>query len=256
MSRTLNLIDSLRARGCQLFHRGRSYEAAQVWGRLIRLGDLPEAAAEEAHAQLAEIELDRGQCEKGRRHLALALLHNPDNANYHFWMASALNDPEEGDLERAAEHYRKTLELEPAHPFCLAEYGLLCLRLGNADEGLEALAKAIELLPNDPEILEMHVDGLCQAGKRQEARQALLAARFRNAGDARFEKLWNDFQFRLLREEQEAARAQRETEADGRMILPFKRPRTAPRNYRHDSAARLKPPHLPRVFQIPDRRHA
>src|SRR5262249_48071848 len=66
--------------------------------------------------------------------------------------------------------------------------------------------RAAELAPDAPEVLDRVVEGLCQEGSADEARRLLLAARFRNARDARFQRLWTDFRFRQLHEEQEAAR--------------------------------------------------
>src|SRR4030095_10131821 len=74
----------------------------------------------------------------------------------------------------------------------------LYLQLGRTGEGVSVLRKALTLSPNDPVIIGKLVEGLCLADRAHEARDVLRAARFRNPRDARFRKVWNDFQFQQL----------------------------------------------------------
>lgn len=265
MSKTLNLVEGLLEKGRHLQAIGRSRDALNIFGRIRGFKRLPSAAVEEAAARSAEIQLSHKEYAKARRSLAAALAHQPQNARYHFLMATAFDLDEDVDLVNAYDHYQKSLDVEPNEPDCLSDFGLVAMCLGEVEEGLEALRRAVELAPDDPQIVGKLVEGLCEAGRPDEARTALRAARFRNPRDPGFVKLWNDFQFQQLREAQAAERrTEVEFEATGaRMILPFVRPApgTTPaapgrKKLRRDKASPPNPPHAPRSADVPDRKHA
>jgi tetratricopeptide (TPR) repeat protein len=265
MSRTLNLVDRLLARGRKLQALGRSQDALHVFGRLAGFRELPAEAAEETQATLAEIYRRYRNHEQVRRHLASALAYQPTSARYHYLMANALDLDEQGDPERAYEHYRRSLQLDPDQPQCLGEFGLLALSLGKDEEGIGALRRAVELAPDDPEAVGNLVEGLLELGEPEEARHLLQAALFRHPRHLGFRKLWSDFRFQQACEEQHAARQSSPSysaENDKPTILPFVRlapqaPKTRGRKLvRRDGPAAPKPPHPPRHSQYPDRKHA
>jgi Tfp pilus assembly protein PilF len=265
MSRTLNLLDRLLERGRHLQSLGRTYDARHIFSRLSGFKQLSAEVAEEMAVRLAEIALAERKYRMARRHLAAAIARQPDNARYHFLMATALDLDEDGDIARAYEHYRRSLDLEPQQARCLSDFGLVAMTLGKPEEGLNALRKAADLAADDPEIVAKLVEGLCEAEQTGEARAVLRAARFRNPRDLRFTKLWHDFQFQQLCESQEAERESRRTYDPGalRMILPFVRPApghtgnsTGRKKFRRDGASSPRPPHWHRPSELPDRRHA
>lgn len=266
MSTTLNLADRLLAMGRYFQTLGREQDAVRIFNRLTSFKLLSSDVAEEAKARLAEILLRWGRFTRARRHLTALLLQCPAKARYHYLMATALNGDQRSDPERAAEHYRQSLKLDPHQPRCLGEYGLLALRLGRTEDGLKCLTDAVGLAPNDPDVVARLVEGLRQEGRLEDARAALRAARFRNARDPRFTKLWNDFQFRLLHDEQEAARddpALLPFEGNGPRILAFVRPDSKlgrARNHgkvvRRDAPAALKPRRLGKPDDVPGKKHA
>lgn len=227
MSKTLKLIDRLLTMGRNFQALERHREALRVLGRLAAFRELPAEVAEEAQVRLAELLLRRRKHQRARRHLAAALLYRPDSARYHHLMATALDTrTDDGDSERAVEHYRQSLELDPKQPRCWSDYGLLCLRLGQVVTGLDALRQAAEQSPDDPFLVGRLVKGLCRAEQIDEARRVLLAARFRNSADSRFTQLYNDFMFRRLRKQQTVARRQAPPlpESGRSVCLPFVRP--------------------------------
>src|SRR5579884_2112532 len=118
MMPTLNLVDHVLAMGRRYQEVGRHRDAVTVLHRLSQFRYLPAEAAEEAQARLAEIHLKRRKYKQARRHLTAALRHQPDNARYHYLLATALQAEDGGDLERAADHYRRALELDPGHVKC------------------------------------------------------------------------------------------------------------------------------------------
>jgi Tfp pilus assembly protein PilF len=224
MMSTLNLVDRVLAMGRRYQEVGRHRDALTILTRLSRFRSLPAEAAEETQARLAEIYLKRRKYKQARRHLTAALRHQPDNARYHYLLATALQAEEGAELERARDHYRRALELDPGHVKCLADYGQLLLRLGQTEEGLSRLHEAVEAAPDDVEVLGKLVKGLRLSGRSEEARSVLQQAMFRNARSPRFRKLWNDFRFQQARRQREAERLQRgEEEAEGEqpVLLPF-----------------------------------
>jgi Tfp pilus assembly protein PilF len=240
MSGTLNLFDRLLALGRNYQQLQQHREALHYLGRLAAFHDLPPEVAEEAQVSLAEIYLRRRQYRRARRHLTVALLYRPDNARYHYLMARALAKGRRADPERAAAHYEKSLELDAEQPRCLADFGLLCLRLDRTEEGLGALARAVDLTANDPATVAKLAKGLCRAGRVEEAQSVLRAARFRNPHEGRFRQLYNDFLFRRLREAQAATRK------DSEALLPFAR---------QDDAEPLPGPHRHRLKRRSDWKH-
>jgi Tfp pilus assembly protein PilF len=225
MMPTLNLVDRVLAMGRRYQEAGRHRDAVSVFTRLARFRYLPAEAAEETQARLAEIQLKRRKYRHARRHLTAALRHQPDNARYHYLLAIALQAEEGADLQRAGEHYRRALELDPGHVKCLADYGHLLLRLGQTDEGLERLRQAAEGAPGDVEVLGKLVKGLRLTGRTDEARSVLQIALFRNSRSPRFRKLWNEFRFQQARRRRETERLQcnGEAEAEQPVLLPFVR---------------------------------
>ncbi len=263
MSMTLNLVDRLLIHGRNLHALGRTHDAVRAFKRLAGFRELPAEAAEEAQARLAELHLNDRRWSRARRHLTAALRACPDNARYHYLLAAATDADGHGDAERAAGHYRRSLDLDPEQPVCLCALGRLALRQGRRDEGLAALKRAAELAPDDPDTLGAVAEGLALANAGDEARELLRAARFRNPRDRRFGRLWDDFQFHQLRREQELARLGTEdAEDEGPMVLPFVRPTGAAaaglgrRTIRHDGPAPVPAPHTGQPLRLPNQRHA
>lgn len=252
MMPTLNLVDRILAMGRRYQEVGRHRDALTLLSRLSRFRYLPSDTAEETQARLAEIYLKRRKYKQARRHLTAALRHQPDNARYHYLLALALQADEGGELERAAEHYRRALELDPGHVKCLADYGHLLLRLGQTEEGMVRLQDAAERAPEDVEVLGKLVKGLRLSGRSEEARSVLQRAMFRNARSVRFRKLWNEFRFQQTRRQHKVKCNQQVEDAEEGeppVLLPFvrvvketKETSTCPTIVRHEDAKRSLPP--------------
>lgn len=226
MMPTLNLVDRVLDLGRRYQEVGRHRDALKVFSRLSRFRFLPADAAEETQSRLAEIHLKRRKYKHAHRHLTAALRHQPDNARYHYLLGAALHAEEGADLERAGEHYRRALELDPNHVQCLADYGHLLLRLGQTEEGLQRLRQAAERAPEDVEILGKLVKGLRLVGRTEEARSVLQIALFRNSRSPRFRKLWNEFRFQQARRQRETERLRQNDEPSDEpppLLLPFVR---------------------------------
>lgn len=264
MSMTLNLTDRLLAMGRNYQSLGRDRDALQTFERLSGLHDLPVNVAEESKLRQVEILMNAGRHVRARRLLTALLIQRPNNARYQYLMAAALNGDEKCDPHRAAEHYRQSMQLDPDQPRCLGEYGMLALRLGLSDEGLSCLRRSVELAPNDPETVSRLAEGLREEEQISEARSVLRAAMFRNPRDARFRKLWNDFQFSQLAETQRVQQTANPTNVGSRRapwLLPFVRPnesaaQTDGKTIRRDDASPLPAPRKPYPTRLPDKKHA
>src|SRR5262249_21335378 len=149
-------------------------------GRLAGFQELPSHLAEETQVRLAEIHLRRNRPRKACRCLTAVLAHQPDSARYHYLMARAVEADRRAEPERALEHYRRSLEIDPEQSDCLSEGGLLAVRLGQSKQGLRDLRRAVELAPDDPACLKRLTKGLCLTRRPDEARAALRAAMFRH----------------------------------------------------------------------------
>jgi Tfp pilus assembly protein PilF len=256
MSKTLSFVEHLLSQGRRYQLLGRDQEALRFLNKLAGLPRLPGAIAEETQATLAEIQLSRRKFHRARRHLTAALLRQPDDAYYHYLMAQANEDGSRARRERAARHYRKSLELDPEQPQCLIDYGQFLLDQGATEEGLAQLRRAVELYPGHPEYLRDLIEGLESAEQFDEARSALRRALFQNGRDYRFKRLWSDFEFRELRRAQQQARRatmRARTVHQSPMLLPFVRLVTTPKPLgvngkiiRRDPPTPIHPPHEPK----------
>ena len=255
MDATINLFDHLLSLGRRYQELGRWRDAANALGTLAGFPSLPAAQAEEVQARLGELALKRKRYRRARRHLTAALMYSPDNAHYHYLLAAAWRADDQGNDDRAAEHYRRSLELEPDQVKCLGELGLLLIRTGENEEGLGCLRKAATLAPADGEAAARLVKGLRLTGHGEEARSTARAALFSNPRSPRFRQLWRDSQFKQVLREQAAARRLRRRAAAGEdggpRLLPFVRlvregEENVPQGMRHDGPATVSPPHFPR----------
>jgi tetratricopeptide (TPR) repeat protein len=263
MSRTLNLCNHLLAQGRKFHTLGIEHRALRILRSLLRLREVPADVAEETQVRLAELLLKQRKFARARRHLAAALTHQEDNGQYHHLMACAIEDDRQGEPARALEHYRRCVQLDPENPYYHADAGVFALSHGHADEGLGWLRRAVELAPEDVEVVGQVVRGLQDAGQTEEARQTARAALFRNSRDRRFRQLWNDFRFQELHRRQQQQSRQRFIRgaiAEGRICLSFEQltveTAKGQRVIRQDRPSHTPAPHFLRLGRLPERKHA
>lgn len=223
MNDTLNLADHLLALGNHYHDVGRPQDAHEVLTQLIDFRTLSPQIAGQALLVLAEIQLKRRRYKKARRHLTAVLACDNDSATTHYLMAVACR--EDNLPRRAVRHFARAIELDPTDVKCRGEYGQHLIQVGRTDDGIEHLLRAREDAPNDLDALGRLVAGLRQAGKLDEARDILRKSRFDFPRSAAFDKMARDFQFQILRQQQEFDRLQAEamTNGDKPMLLPFTR---------------------------------
>jgi tetratricopeptide (TPR) repeat protein len=263
MSRTLNFVHHLLDMGRNLQRLGQTRAASRLLGRLSSFRELPNDLAEEAQLRLGELHLQCGQFKKARRRLAAALLIQPDSARSHYLMAGAIEDDEECNVAEALTHYRRCAKLDPDNAEYFCAWGLLALDLRETEEGLEALRRAAELAPDDPDVLRQVLEGLREAGEIDEAAKLLQTALFHNPRDQRLRELRSHHQFQLLRAEQQVAARDRLPAEHTPPILPFTRPEpdndrqpAVRKRIRHDLPSGTPGPKLPVRGRMPHRKKA
>jgi tetratricopeptide (TPR) repeat protein len=258
----LNLVDELLSRSRRFQQLGRFDEALNLLTRLVGFHELPVYAAEEIEIRLGELSLRRRNYKRARRHLLAALVHQPDNARAHYLLANAFSRGRRPDAQRALAHYRRSIELEPDHAIRLCAYGLLLVRLGQAQNGLRHLRRAVEGAPEDVSILKQVIKGMQLANHAEEARRLLVTARFRSPRDRRLLALWNDLHFHQLRRDQQTTLHRSPSiTSDDPVLLPFLRLEGGPvlsrrASVRRDGPSGTPPPRGLLHIRRPDQRHA
>jgi tetratricopeptide (TPR) repeat protein len=74
-----------------------------------------------------------------------------------------------GNYEKAAEAYRKSLEIEPNNPTAFLGFASIYAKKGNIEEAIKAYEKVLELKPDSPNIMKLYADLLRDNGRRREA---------------------------------------------------------------------------------------
>jgi Tfp pilus assembly protein PilF len=263
MSRTLNVCNHLLDQGRKYQQIGIEHRAQRVLGHLARLAELPADVAEECQVRLAQLLLKAHKFARARRILTAALSHDDNNGAYHHLMAQAVAADRRETRDRALEHYRRCVELAQDEPHFHADAGAFAARHGHGQLGLQWLRRAVELAPEDVEVVGKVVRGLQAAGQVDEARQMARAALFRNSSDPRFRQLWNDFRFRELYRRQQRAQKRRLIRgaiAEGRVFLSFEEMTIETANgrrvVRQDRPSRTPGPNFLRLPRGVERKHA
>ncbi len=100
-----------------------------------------------------------------------------------------LRSLESGDLKKARTRFERARELDPELAPIHEGLALVYHRLGENQEALEAVDKALELAPGDPDYLRIRYDALRGLGRDDEARQTLVGLA-EMAADAETAKLF------------------------------------------------------------------
>ncbi|MFH1920992.1 MAG: tetratricopeptide repeat protein [Planctomycetota bacterium] len=93
----------------------------------------------------AWFELRFGKSEEAVRQWQRCLDLNPDSAEAYFWIGSVARDT--GDLEKAADCFRKAWERDPGSPRLPVHLAQALMNLGRMDEAIEVLQKNLKAHP-------------------------------------------------------------------------------------------------------------
>ncbi|MGL4555813.1 MAG: tetratricopeptide repeat protein [Gemmataceae bacterium] len=174
---------------------------------------LPPARAEEVQRLLAEGYLSLKRYRRAHRHLRRAARLAPRTARYHHLLGVCVASHPRGRQERALKHFRRALRLAPTQRRTRAEAGLAAVRVGQVEAGLSMLRRAAD---GEPGLVGQLVRGYCEAGRPDDARRAVLAARFTAPHCPKLVRLLSDLQTGRLRGEQASRRADAAP-----VLLPF-----------------------------------
>jgi len=221
MGRMLNLLESVITRARHLQDLGRTNDALLLLCRHASQPNLPALVAAETHHLIGELCLNLQHHRKARKHLSTAIRLLPTDAAAHHLMAQAIDRDPEVDAQMASRHYRRALDLNPNDPKLLSDAGLFQVEMGRSEKGLTLLRHAVEIAPDDFEVLQSLLTALAELNRFDEARSELNKARFRLGRNLRFLQLDSDLEF------EESRRRQREAKTKPlpakTAVLPFLR---------------------------------
>ncbi len=122
----------------------------QLAAALAVLGQALEEDPENgpSFAQLAKIDFSRGDVAKAQEEIAKALRGDPYNPDYLYVRGKVL---ESTDPAAALEAFQQTVLVNPKESDAYFEMGEVYLRIGERNRAAEALRKAVQLSPDDPD---------------------------------------------------------------------------------------------------------
>ena len=206
MSVTLSFVDRLFERALELEKRGLTASACRELRRLLHIRPLTRKMVGQAAGRLGNLELERGQFAKARRHLSLAVSRLPRDAELQNLLARAIEADETCAIDHAERPLQMCTRLEPKNPRYLIDLARFGAARGKTEDAADLLRRAFELGGDDPSVVAGVAEGLRDLGEMEEAQRLLRTAQFRHGRDPRFRQLWNDHQFQVLWARQQAAR--------------------------------------------------
>jgi len=263
MSRMLNLCNHLFVQARRLHQIGADHRALRTFQRLARMAILPKDLAEQTQAHLGQIHLKQGEYFKARRHLTAALAYSRDNPEYYYSIARTFEEDPVGNLQKALVNYRLGLKLDPENARAHLDAALVALELGLMHEGLTMLRRAVELAADDGELVSDAIHALQEHDQPEEARRVAIAARFRHGCDPVFQRVWDDFRFKEVRNEQRhevnqlaaCVASAEENNCLSFVELTTETP-TGRKLIRRDGPSHIPPPHFVRLTARNGRKHA
>jgi Flp pilus assembly protein TadD len=103
----------------------------------------------------------------GKRYLEKALEIHPHNAQAQYDVGVLLQ--QEGQIDKALEHFRAAIEISPKYPHPHASIGDILAAQGKYDEAIQEYQKALDSAPNDPKTQVSMGVVLAQQGRGQDA---------------------------------------------------------------------------------------
>jgi tetratricopeptide (TPR) repeat protein len=136
--------DHLATEAGELARKNQVMPAIDLLGQA--LAEDPENGP--ALAQLAKIDFSRGEISKAQEEITSALRGDPYNPDYLYVRGKVL---ESTDPAGAVQAFRETVLVDPKESDAYYEMGEIYSKMGKRNEAAQALRKAIELSPGDPD---------------------------------------------------------------------------------------------------------
>jgi Flp pilus assembly protein TadD len=143
-----------------------------------------------AHREAAKLAVAGEQYRRARRHLRAARVLAPHDAEIHYELGRVFEDDPYGCDRRAAQRYRKAVQLNINEPKYQAALGRAMIRNRETRSGIKMLRRAANAAPTDIEVLELVTEGLRDAGRSDLAFELLSKARFLAPADSGISHLW------------------------------------------------------------------
>jgi len=105
----------------------------------------------QAHTNLANALLDRGQIVEAIKHYRKAVQLEADRATSHYNLGRAL--VQQGRYEQAVEELQEAIRLDPQHAEAHGQLGVALFRLGRVDQAEQVCRRAVQLAPDNAEIV-------------------------------------------------------------------------------------------------------
>lgn len=162
-------------KGLEFYDQGLLLDAISAFEEVLGSADedSPEAKLAafyigQAHATLAEDNLNRGARSRAEEHLREAISRNPKFPDLHYQLAEIIADS--GAIHEAMVELEAALELNPNYAKALLMLGVLAYEIGEYTAGAGHIAHAVEQEPRYD--TPIYLDGL-EAHKKDNHRTAL-----------------------------------------------------------------------------------
>lgn len=219
MSGTLRFESRLIDLAREYFDAGRLSACREVLSRVLSFASLPPDEAAQANYLLAQVHFETSDIENATQSLRESVRANPNNADYRFRLAQALEESEES--QEALGHYAAAVRLDPGDGRKVTGYARVLARVKNADQGLRLLGCAYRSHGAEPAVVEEVVEGLLENDRLDDAELVVRQASYRYGQDHGFRRLRDRFRTRSL----ESRLYRKPINCDGASeILPFRNP--------------------------------
>ena len=118
-------------------------------------------------ATLGRLLVTLGRLDEAEAPLRLAVRFRPERLDAHLALGTLY--VQQGAFEAAAEHFDKSVQIDPANPAALSGVALVHERMGRLDDCLSLLRSHPELLRNEPQAVNSFAQAAKQSGQAKEA---------------------------------------------------------------------------------------
>lgn len=199
---------------------GRTDDGMRVLRQLIGLSHSPRPTSAEACFLLGRTHLVRSEFTEAREHLAKAVRLEPNNAEYHFHYAQALEQDDNGCELLANQHYSLAYRLSPNDAEKNCAYALRLATTRNLEMGLRLLELAYERHTGNAMVVEAFLEGLIGAERYDDAELVLTQTAYRHSNCQQCRALIHRYRQRLAAES--TKRWPKPHGSDGANVLTFR----------------------------------
>ena len=202
MSTRLLLWDASLTRLHLLKCRGTLVPARKLIESLLGWPGLTPAQTLHLLGEVATVCRLSGLLRRERGFLRRAIVLNPRDGTLYFQLGRAFEDDPSGCDRKACRAYEKAVALNSDAPQFRANLGRAMVRINERLRGVRVLCEAAEAAPTDPDVLQVVLEGLREAGECELACTVLCKSRFQAPTCQRLLQLWQRAKYDLARQTQ------------------------------------------------------